>query len=222
MQAGARGVHTSVNGMGERAGNTLPGGGRGRDPRPHRSAARRSVNESRLVAISRAWSSHLHRQGELAANAPIVGRDVFTQTAGIHADGDAKGDLYGIEASRPTRFGRREALRARKAVRQGVGRPQPRRRSASRSHDPRTAIWYSRTDDRARRQASTPFRKDGPPRTCIADVLKSPAEQLVKHRLATASTWRVGPSRPGPRSHLSLPAGASRKRRPPATEATTP
>jgi len=42
---------------------------------------------------------------DVASNAPIVGRDVFTQTAGIHADGDAKGDLY---ASRllPARFGR--------------------------------------------------------------------------------------------------------------------
>ena len=38
-------------------------------------------------------------------NAPIVGGDVFTQTAGIHADGDAKGDLYATELA-PDRFGR--------------------------------------------------------------------------------------------------------------------
>ncbi|MFT5696229.1 MAG: D-citramalate synthase, partial [Myxococcota bacterium] len=42
---------------------------------------------------------------DVAANAPIVGRDVFTQTAGIHADGDAKGDLYGSRLA-PGRFGR--------------------------------------------------------------------------------------------------------------------
>ena len=30
----------------------------------------------------------------IAANTPVVGADVFTQTAGIHADGDLKGDLY--------------------------------------------------------------------------------------------------------------------------------
>jgi D-citramalate synthase len=42
---------------------------------------------------------------EMAANAPIVGRDVFTQTAGIHADGDAKGELYHSPLA-PSRFGR--------------------------------------------------------------------------------------------------------------------
>jgi D-citramalate synthase len=42
---------------------------------------------------------------DIAANAPIVGADVFTQTAGIHADGDAKGDLYGTKLA-PKRFGR--------------------------------------------------------------------------------------------------------------------
>ena len=30
----------------------------------------------------------------IADNTPVVGRDVFTQTAGIHADGDAKDELY--------------------------------------------------------------------------------------------------------------------------------
>jgi D-citramalate synthase len=43
---------------------------------------------------------------ELAANTPIVGRDVFTHTAGIHSDGDAKGDLY-TTALAPGRFGRK-------------------------------------------------------------------------------------------------------------------
>ena len=36
----------------------------------------------------------------------MVGRDVFTQTGGIHADGDAKGDLYANRLL-PARFGRR-------------------------------------------------------------------------------------------------------------------
>jgi hypothetical protein len=43
---------------------------------------------------------------DVAANAPIVGRDAFTQTAGIHADGDLKGDLYASRLA-PGRFGRR-------------------------------------------------------------------------------------------------------------------
>jgi D-citramalate synthase len=41
----------------------------------------------------------------IAANAPIVGADVFTQTAGIHADGDQKGGLYKTKLG-PERFSR--------------------------------------------------------------------------------------------------------------------
>ncbi|MBM2837260.1 MAG: 2-isopropylmalate synthase, partial [candidate division NC10 bacterium] len=40
------------------------------------------------------------------ANMPIVGTDVFTQTAGIHADGDHKGGLY-ESILRPERFDRK-------------------------------------------------------------------------------------------------------------------
>jgi D-citramalate synthase len=42
----------------------------------------------------------------VADNAPVVGRDVFTQTAGIHADGDVKADLYANPLI-PRRFGRK-------------------------------------------------------------------------------------------------------------------
>jgi D-citramalate synthase len=58
--------------------------------------------------------THLARVSELveyfsgkrvADNAPIVGADVFTQTAGIHADGDKKGSLYHTRLS-PERFAR--------------------------------------------------------------------------------------------------------------------
>jgi D-citramalate synthase len=42
----------------------------------------------------------------VADNAPIIGEDVFTQTAGIHADGDNKGSLYVTRLS-PERFSRR-------------------------------------------------------------------------------------------------------------------
>jgi D-citramalate synthase len=43
---------------------------------------------------------------DMPGNTPIVGRDVFTQTAGIHADGDVKGELYHSRLA-PERFGRR-------------------------------------------------------------------------------------------------------------------
>ncbi len=101
VRAGARGVHTSVNGMGERAGNTCLAEvvAALHDHSPFRTG----INESRLFALSQMVETFGGK--DVAANAPIVGRDVFTQTAGIHADGDAKGELY---ASRllPSRFGR--------------------------------------------------------------------------------------------------------------------
>jgi D-citramalate synthase len=44
----------------------------------------------------------------VADNAPVVGADFFTQTSGIHADGDQKGDLYQTPLS-PERFGRKRS-----------------------------------------------------------------------------------------------------------------
>jgi D-citramalate synthase len=61
------------------------------------------VDEKKLAGISRLVETMSGK--EIADNAPIVGADVFTQTAGIHADGDAKGDLYESRLA-PARFGR--------------------------------------------------------------------------------------------------------------------
>ena len=101
VRAGARGVHTSVNGMGERAGNTRLAEvvAALHDHTRHRSG----VDETKLSTVSRLVETFSGKP--VAANAPIVGRDVFTQTGGIHADGDAKGDLY-ASALMPARFGR--------------------------------------------------------------------------------------------------------------------
>ncbi len=102
VKAGARGVHTSVNGMGERSGNTRLAE---MIAAIHdRSPFETQVVESRLLAVSRMVETFTGK--EVAANAPIVGRDVFTHTAGIHSDGDAKGDLYTTTLS-PARFGRK-------------------------------------------------------------------------------------------------------------------
>ena len=107
IQAGARGVHTSVNGMGERAGNTSLA--EVVAAIHDHSDARTSVREERLTALSSLVETFSGK--EVSANTPIVGRDVYTQTAGIHADGDAKGDLYATRLA-PKRFGgaRRYAL----------------------------------------------------------------------------------------------------------------
>jgi len=107
VRAGARGVHTSVNGLGERTGNA----------RLAETVAaihdhtefRTGVQEARLSSLSRLVETFSGK--DVADNTPIVGRDVYTQTAGIHADGDAKGELYASQLL-PARFGeqRRYAL----------------------------------------------------------------------------------------------------------------
>ena len=42
----------------------------------------------------------------IAPNQPVIGENVFTQVAGVHADGDNKGNLY-VNALIPERFGRK-------------------------------------------------------------------------------------------------------------------
>ena len=101
VRAGVRGLHTTVNGLGERAGNAdlaqvavaL---------RDH-ARALTGVDEAALWALSQqvARASGLG----VAHNAPLLGASAFTQTAGVHADGDAKAALY-CSALAPERFGR--------------------------------------------------------------------------------------------------------------------
>ncbi len=107
IAVGARGVHTSVNGMGERTGNTSLA--EIVAAIHDHTKLRTRVHEDRLSAVSKLVE--IFSGKDIAANTPIVGRDVFTQTAGIHADGDLKGDLYSSRLA-PSRFGqkRRYAL----------------------------------------------------------------------------------------------------------------
>jgi (R)-citramalate synthase len=100
-RAGIDGLHTTVNGLGERAGNASLE----QVVVAVRDHAGRctGVDEARLQWLSQlvaAASGHAVRQ-----NAPVVGEHVFTQTAGIHADGDAKARLYHTELA-AERFGR--------------------------------------------------------------------------------------------------------------------
>ncbi|MGI9257751.1 MAG: alpha-isopropylmalate synthase regulatory domain-containing protein [Gammaproteobacteria bacterium] len=101
IQAGARGIHVSVNGLGERAGNTSLA--EIVAAIADHTDCTTGVNESRLAVISSLVETFSGKN--VAANAPILGTDVFTQTAGVHADGDAKGDLYATRLA-PQRFGR--------------------------------------------------------------------------------------------------------------------
>jgi len=102
--AGAVGVHCTVNGMGERAGNTAL------DEvvvslRDH-AGLRTHVNERALAAVSQLVEVFSGRR--IAVNKPIVGENVFTQAAGVHADGDMKGKLYESQLH-PSRFGLRRS-----------------------------------------------------------------------------------------------------------------
>ena len=101
-EAGCRGLHTTVNGLGERAGNASLSSVVAvlNDMMPD---AEICVVEKRINSISRMVESY--SGVATAANTPIVGENVFTQTAGVHADGDKKGHLY-VNALLPERFGR--------------------------------------------------------------------------------------------------------------------
>lgn len=102
VNAGAKGLHLTVNGMGERAGNA-----------PLASAIavlndfvpgiKTSVIEKSLYSASRLVETFSGLR--IPMNKPVVGENVFTQTAGIHADGDKKKNLY-FNDLMPERFGR--------------------------------------------------------------------------------------------------------------------
>jgi len=101
VKAGIRGIHTTVNGLGERAGNV-----------PLSSVigvlndhldAENSLVESKLSRLSK--MVELFSGLRIPANKPLIGEYVFTQCCGVHADGDNKGNLY-FNALLPERFGR--------------------------------------------------------------------------------------------------------------------
>ena len=102
VRAGARGIHCTVNGVGERTGNA---------PLDEIVVvihdfldAVTHINEKKLYAVSETVEIFSGRR--VAFNKPITGVNVFTQTAGIHADGDRKANLYASRLT-PERFGRK-------------------------------------------------------------------------------------------------------------------
>ncbi len=101
VQAGFNGIHTTVNGLGERAGNT-----------PIASVIgilndhlkiQNSLNEKALTRACKCVESFSGIR--IPSNKPLVGENVFTQCSGIHADGDKKDNLYANDLL-PSRFGR--------------------------------------------------------------------------------------------------------------------
>ena len=102
VKAGASGLHVTVNGLGERCGNA---------PLASVEAILKDqlhvetgIHEDRLGEISRLVEGYSGIA--VAPNQPIVGENVFTQVAGVHADGDNKDNLYCNDLV-PERFGRK-------------------------------------------------------------------------------------------------------------------
>ena len=104
VSAGISSIHCTVNCLGERAGNAslaevavvL------RD----KMGMELNIDEHHIVDVSQMVESFSGKF--VACNTPILGSDVFTQTAGIHADGDKKGNLYVTQLS-PERFARKRS-----------------------------------------------------------------------------------------------------------------
>lgn len=104
VKAGVSSIHCTINCLGERAGNVslaevvvvLK----------DKMDVNLSIDETQIYALSKMVENFSAKQ--VADNAPIIGADVFTQTSGIHADGDSKAGLYQTELS-PDRFDRKHS-----------------------------------------------------------------------------------------------------------------
>ena len=104
VRAGVKSIHCTVNCLGERAGNVslaevvvvLK----------DKMNVQLAIDETKIYALSQMVENFSGKQ--VANNAPVIGADVFTQTSGIHADGDHKGGLYQTELS-PARFDRKHS-----------------------------------------------------------------------------------------------------------------
>lgn len=101
VEAGCSGLHVTVNGLGERCGNA---------PLSSIHVMLRDqmqlsdgIDEGELVDVSHLVAGYSGIA--VAPNTPVIGDYVFTQVAGVHADGDNKAHLYS-NALVPERFGR--------------------------------------------------------------------------------------------------------------------
>jgi D-citramalate synthase len=102
VKAGVTGVHTTVNGLGERAGNAPLSSVIGllHDQLKVESG----IDEFQITNVSKIVE--MFSGIRIPVNKPVVGENVFTQTSGVHADGDSKDNLY-YNNLLPERFGRK-------------------------------------------------------------------------------------------------------------------
>ncbi len=101
VKAGITGIHSTINGLGERAGN-VPLSSIIATLNDHLKCDL-NINEEKVNLVSRMVETFSGIR--IPENKPVVGENVFTQTCGVHADGDSKDNLYYNELL-PERFGR--------------------------------------------------------------------------------------------------------------------
>ena len=101
VKAGVKGVHVTVNGLGERAGNA-PVTSVLAVLHDHAKVTT-NLKEEKVNSVSKVVETYSGIR--IPANKPVIGDNVFTQVAGVHADGDNKKNLY-FNDLLPERFGR--------------------------------------------------------------------------------------------------------------------
>jgi len=101
LKTGIKGVHTTVNGLGERAGNVPLASVLG--VMNDHLKLENTLVESKLSKVTK--MVELLSGLRVPGNKPLTGEYVFTQVCGVHADGDNKANLY-FNSLMPERFGR--------------------------------------------------------------------------------------------------------------------
>jgi D-citramalate synthase len=102
VRAGVKGVHTTINGLGERAGNAPLSSVVG--VLHDQLDSETGVDEFQITNASKIVETFSGIR--IPVNKPVIGENVFTQTSGVHADGDSKDNLY-YNNLLPERFGRK-------------------------------------------------------------------------------------------------------------------
>ena len=87
VRAGIKGIHTTINGLGERAGNAPLSSVIG--VLHDQLKVETGVNEFEITKASKIVETFSGIR--IPVNKPVIGENVFTQTSGVHADGDIKG-----------------------------------------------------------------------------------------------------------------------------------
>jgi len=101
VKAGITGIHTTVNGLGERTGNACVSSMIA--CLNDHVKCEINIDESKITKVSKLVETFSGIR--IPENKPIIGENVFTQTSGVHADGDNKNNLYQSDLL-PERFGR--------------------------------------------------------------------------------------------------------------------